>query len=41
MAMKTIAEILPLLKEQVKQGTFESEEEAVSEYKLMRERNER
>lgn len=36
--MKTITESLTIIREQVKLGIFESEEEGIMEYKLMRER---
>lgn len=36
--MKKVAEILLVVREQVKLGIFESEEEAVREYKMLRER---
>lgn len=36
--MKSVTEILLIIREQVKTGAFESEEEAVEEYKIMRER---
>lgn len=36
--MKSIIEVLSVIREQVKMGIFESEEEAIEEYKIMRER---
>jgi len=36
--MKTTIEVLPIIREQVKAGVFESEDEAVMEYKIARER---
>ena len=35
--MKSVAEILSIIREQVKLSIFESEEEAISEYKIVRE----
>lgn len=37
--MKNINEILPTIREQVKAGIYESEEEAVEEYKMAIERS--
>lgn len=34
--MKSIIEVLSIIREQVKTGIFESEEEAIEEYKIAR-----
>lgn len=36
--MKSIAEILPSIREQVRLGIWESEEEGIREYKMLREK---
>lgn len=36
--MKSVVEVLSVIREQVKIGVFESEEEAIREYKITRER---
>ena len=36
--MKNVNEVLSIVREQVKTGIWESEEEGIMEYKLMRER---
>lgn len=36
--MKSVIEIAPIIREQVKLGIFETEKEAVEEYKITREK---